>query len=143
VEKPVITFYRSENPLEKRVEALEREVALLKHRVRKLEETLQEMGIERTEEPEKALLTELDLANPKVVVILLDWVSFMLSRVGDEEIKNLVDYYVSIGWISRSVADIILKYAKGLRAESVKGYVDPEDHVKSLDYINRLREAME
>ncbi len=142
MEKPIITFYRADNPLEKRVEALERELSLLKHRVRKLEEALSGLGVEEEKEPEKALLTEIDVSNPRVVEILLDWVSFMLSRVGEEEFKDLLDYYVSIGWISREVAEILLRYARGLRAESVKGYVDPEDHVKSLDYINRLREAM-
>ena len=142
MEKPLITFYRGDNPLEKRVEVLEREVSLLKHRIRKIEEALSSLGIRKEEEPEKALLTDIDTSNPRVVEILLDWVSFMLSRVGDEELKDLLDYYVSIGWISRKVEDILLRYAKGLRVESVKGYVDPEDHVKSLDYINRLKEAM-
>ena len=142
MEKPLITFYRNEDPLIKRVEALEREIGLLKHRVRKLEEALANLGVEEEKEPEKALLTEVDVSNPRVVEILLDWASFMLSRVGDEELKDLLDYYVSIGWISREVADLLLKYARGLRVESVKGYVDPEDHIKSLDYINRLKEAM-
>ena len=139
MEKPLITFSQKDN-IQKRIEALERDLSLLKARVRKLEESLR--SVAHQEEPENVLLKEIDLARPQVVEILMDWVGFLLSRVGDEEFKDLMEYYVSIGWISRSVADLLTKYARGIRVESVKGYVTPEDHIKSLEYINRIREAM-
>lgn len=141
MEKPLITFSRNESPVEKRIEALERELLLLKNRVRKIEEVLKDV-LPQEEENENALLREIDTTNPRVVEIVMDWVGFMLSRVGEEDVATLLDYYVSIGWISRSVAQLLLRYSKGLRVENVKGYMEPEDHVKSLEYINRIREAM-
>jgi len=140
VEKPLISFSEGSSDVEKRLLSLERELLLLKSRVRKLEEALKEYLKE--EEPEEALLTTLDVSNPRVVEIVLDWVNFMLSKVGEEELPVLLDYYRSIGWISREVAEMLLRYARGIRVESYRGYMTPEDHVKSLEYINRIREAM-
>ncbi len=142
MEKPRISFSEPPANLEKKLLSLERELLLLKNRVSKIEELLKETGILRREEPESALLTEIDVSNPRVVELLMDWVGFMLSKVGEEEFPTLLDYYVSIGWISKSVAELLLRYSKGLRVESYRGYMEPEDHVKSLEYINRIREAM-
>lgn len=146
MEKPIITFSREEDPkineLKKQMASLERELLLLKHRVSKIEEVVKKT-YEVVEEPQgEVLLEEIDLRNPKVVEILMDWVTFMLSRVGEGEFNTLMDYYISIGWISKEVAELLKRYAQGLRAENPKGYMEPEDHIKSLEYINRIREAV-
>ena len=142
MEKPVISFSQREDPIEKRLSTLERELLLLKHRVRKLEETVRSIAGMEEEEEENVLLREIDVSNPRVIEIVMDWVGFMLSKVGDEELPTLLEYYRSIGWISKKVKELLLKYAQGLRVEEVKGFMDPEDHIKSLEYINRIREAM-
>ena len=142
MEKPLISFSSKEDPLEKRLATLEREVLLLKHRVRRIEDVLREALGREEESEEQALLNDIDVTKPRVIEILIDWVNFMLSRVGEEELPTLLEYYRSIGWISKNVADLLLRYAQGLRVEEVKGFMEPEDHIKSLEYINRIREAM-
>ncbi len=142
MEKPAISFSAKEDPLERRLTTLEREVLLLKHRVRKIEEALRGVLGEEEGAEENALLTEIDVTKPRVIEILIDWVNFMLSKVGEEELPTLLEYYRSIGWINKKVADLLLRYAQGLRVEEVKGFMEPEDHIKSLEYINRIKEAM-
>ncbi len=126
-------------------ESLERELMYIKKEIISLRSEISKiyrMLGKRVEEREDALLKEVKVTNMRVAELLMEWASFLLSKVGEEDLDAVLDYYVSIGWISNAVADTVKRYARGLRVESVKGYMDPEDHVKSLDYINRIKEAM-
>ncbi len=131
-----------------KLDALEKEILLLKKRISDMERQRPprpQIGMQEPRPIERlpALLSELDLGNVRVIESLLDWVQFMLSKVGREEYPKLIEYYRDIGWISESVAQILLRYAQGMYVEEFQGYMLPEDHAKSLDYITRIKEAME
>ncbi|NPA76775.1 MAG: hypothetical protein GXN93_03400 [Candidatus Diapherotrites archaeon] len=88
------------------------------------------------------LLDHVDLGNVRVIETLIDWVQFLLSKVGQEGIDDVIQYYQEINWITEDVANILRSYARGMRVEGSQGYMMPEDHAKSLDYITRIKEAM-
>jgi len=125
---------------------LEKELLLLKKRLADMEKNRPPRPIigERPApvETHGVLLDSLDLGNVRVIETLLDWVQFMLSKVGPDEYPRLIDYYCNIGWISEEVAEILRRYAQGIYVEEYQGYMLPEDHAKSLDYIARIKEAM-
>ena len=130
-----------------KLEALERELLLLKKRISDIEHQRPprpQIGVQepRPVERPSVLLSELDLGNVRVIEALLDWVQFMLSKVGPDDYPRLIEYYRDIGWISESVADVLLRYGQGIYVEEFQGYMLPEDHAKSLDYITRIKEAM-
>ncbi len=150
---------RSEDRLDeviRRLEAIERELLLLKRRVAKLEG--KEVFPPRADLPrvpppkdkpmpaaagQVVLLERIDVGNVRVIETLLDWVQFIMSKVGPEGFPEIIEYYREIGWISDEVADLLLRYAQGLRVDvEYPGYMLPEDHAKSLDYISRIKEAM-
>ncbi len=138
-----------------KLESIERELLLLKRRVAELEGKNVLPKPVRVPEPkaplpapvpaksvQMVLLPSVDVGNVRVIETLLDWVQFMLSKVGHEGFDDLVNYYVEIGWISDEVADILRKYARGMNVEGTQAYMLPEDHTKSLDFITRIQEAM-
>jgi len=138
-----------------KLEAVERELLLLKRRVAELEGKSVQKKVPRVPEPKAApptpvpasdvrtvLLPSVDVGNVRVIETLLEWVQFMLSKVGQEGFDDLVNYYVDIGWISEAVADVLRRYARGINVEATQAYMLPEDHAKSLDYITRIQEAM-
>lgn len=138
-----------------KLESIERELLFLKRRVAELEGKPTSPKQIRVPEPKvpisrptpasevkMVLLPAVDVGNIRVIETLLDWVQFMLSKVGHEGFDDLVNYYVEIGWISDSVAEILRRYARGMNVDATQAYMLPEDHAKSLDYITRIQEAM-
>ncbi len=138
-----------------KLESIERELLLLKRRVAELEgkpvspkplpvpQPKQQISAPvPAKRVQMVLLPEVDVGNVRVIETLLDWVQFLLSKVGHEGFDDVVNYYVEIGWISDGVAEILRRYARGMNVEATQAYMLPEDHAKSLDYITRIQEAM-
>ena len=74
------------------------------------------------------------------VVILLNWIEFLMERVGRNHLMDALDYYVDIGWISEDVRSEIMTYARGIDyyVEKSTWRLLPEDHTRSLLFIERL-----
>ncbi|RZN41058.1 MAG: flagella protein [Methanosarcinales archaeon] len=87
-----------------------------------------------------AALQHLD-HNPMTAVILLNWIEFLMERVGRNNLMDALDYYVDIEWIGEPVRDEMLAYARGIDyyVEKPTWRLLPEDHTKSLIFIERLR----
>ena len=79
--------------------------------------------------------------NPMTAVILLNWIEFLMERVGRNNLMDALDYYVDIEWIGEPVRDEMLAYARGIDyyVEKPTWRLLPEDHTKSLIFIERLR----
>lgn len=91
---------------------------------------------------EKEPLVRLDAVrkDPTSVVVLLNWIEFLMERVGRNNLMDALDYYVDIGWISDNVRSEIMAYARGIDyyVEKPTWRLLPEDHTKSLLFIERL-----
>jgi flagellar protein FlaD len=117
------------------------------------EESLEKIGEEEGEiqvqEPVNEVITKdgypivrLDSikGDPMSVVVLLNWIEFLMERVGRNNLMDALDYYVDIGWISEDVRSEIMAYARGIDyyVEKPTWRLLPEDHTKSLLFIERL-----
>ncbi len=78
--------------------------------------------------------------DPMSVVVLLNWIEFLMERVGRNNLMDALDYYMDIGWISENVRSEIMAYARGIDyyVEKPTWRLLPEDHTKSLMFIERL-----
>ncbi len=78
--------------------------------------------------------------DPTSVVVLLNWIEFLMERVGRNNLMDALDYYMDIGWISEGVMSEIMAYARGIDyyVEKPTWRLLPEDHTKSLLFIERL-----
>lgn len=67
------------------------------------------------------------------------WLRFMLERVGTNNLPHLLDYYESIGWISRKVANRLLELSKKEKRYTASSWkLSPEEHRKSLLFIEKI-----
>ncbi len=97
---------------------------------------------------EDVVLPEIDQTNPKVIQTVIDWMEFLVERVGHQGIPAVLQYYTDIHWISEDVAEILKRYADGIRVENEPAVeenpqLDPEDHMKSLDYILQIKDLQQ
>lgn len=78
--------------------------------------------------------------NPMTAIVLLNWIEFLMERVGRNNLMEALDYYIDIGWISENVRNEVLAYARGIDyyVEKPTWRLLPEDHTKSLIFIERL-----
>ncbi len=106
-----------------------------------LERAPQDNGSQRTNGVKLTALPP----DSKGIIFLLKWIEYLVERVGYEELENVLDYYVDIGWISENVLFSILRYAKGIKLYHEKsdwrpvGYLNVQDHIMSLMFIEALR----
>lgn len=78
----------------------------------------------------------------------LRWTQFLIDKVGKEGLERTLDYYLNLGWIDETMIDKVLEIARGTVGHKKK---DPtkkstwkmgaEDHVKSLEFIRRIKET--
>ncbi|APH38520.1 FlaD/FlaE family flagellar protein [Methanohalophilus halophilus] len=91
----------------------------------------------------KLPLLDLDIVKkkPTNIIVLLNWIEFLMERVGRNNLMDVLDYYVDIGWISEGVRSEIMAYARGIDyyVEKPTWRLLPEDHTKSLLFIEKLR----
>ncbi|WP_406656561.1 FlaD/FlaE family flagellar protein [Methanolobus sp. ZRKC2] len=99
---------------------------------------------EGTQKNPKELIPMVRLENirtdPTSVVVLLNWIEFLMERVGRNNLMDALDYYVDIGWISEDVRAEVMAYARGIDyyVEKPTWRLLPEDHTKSLLFVERL-----
>jgi flagellar protein FlaD len=93
-----------------------------------------------TKEEGKYRLPHLD-NRPETSIILLNWIEFLMEKVGRNNLVDVLDYYVEIGWISEEVSMKMFTYADGIDyyVEKPTWKLLPEDHTKSLMFIEQLR----
>jgi len=78
--------------------------------------------------------------NPENSIVLLNWVEFLMEKVGRNNLMDILDYYTEIGWIGDNVSGKILAYASGIDYydEKPTWKLMPQDHTKSLMFIEKL-----
>jgi len=98
-----------------------------------------EENLKRTRSTNAPLLESIYNA-PETSIILLNWVEFLMEKVGRNNLLDVLDYYSEIGWISDGVSNKILAYATGIDYydEKPTWKLMPQDHTKSLMFIARL-----
>jgi hypothetical protein len=94
------------------------------------------------------LLMEIDMADIQQVQNVLDWVAFLLLKVGHTGLPKLLEYYRNVGWISNPVKDRLEDYAKGLEIEEEpkKAMHDGlvlADQKRSLELFYKIVESQE
>lgn len=84
-------------------------------------------------------LTHLD-NSAESSIVLLNWINFLLEKVGRNNIIDVIKYYIEIDWINEEVGSKMVDYTDGLDyyVEKPTWKLLPDDHVKSLMYIGML-----
>lgn len=78
---------------------------------------------------------------PETSIVLLNWIEFLMEKVGRNNLFDVLEYYIEIGWINEEVCSKMMAYASGIDyfVERPSWKLLPEDHTKSLLFIEQLR----
>lgn len=84
-------------------------------------------------------LTQIKNEQP-FVKLCMEWLEFLLELVGNNNMPEILDYYVGIGWISDDARLELMLMAQGMDNYTEKGdwKLHPDDHLKSLWFIEHL-----
>ncbi|HLH86728.1 MAG TPA: FlaD/FlaE family flagellar protein [Thermoplasmataceae archaeon] len=76
------------------------------------------------------------------LMVALRWLEFLLDNYGPENTADILDYYESIGWISSSVKEQMIKFTKmtGIISPVQEYKVKPtiQDHIVTMLFIEKL-----
>ena len=83
--------------------------------------------------------------DPERVVVLMKWLQFLVDKVGKDNLSDVLEYYVDIGWISEKIVMNLIEYSEGITEEkehrefAEKNELQAKDHIQSLLFIQRLK----
>jgi len=91
-------------------------------------------------------------SNPESIIVLMNWLQYLVNRCGHDNLANVLDYYVDVDWISDDVKISLLEYATGItegnnhssestskKKEEKTSDLPSKDHIQSYLYIQRLK----
>jgi flagellar protein FlaD len=86
-------------------------------------------------------------SDPESVIVLMKWLQHLIDKCGRDNLNNILEYYVDIGWISQDAKISLIDYSHGI-TEDKKGEatqrkevtdLPSKDHIQSLIYIQKLK----
>jgi len=76
-------------------------------------------------------------------IIALKWMDYLVNTFGIKRMAEILDFYTDIGWISKSVKDLLINYSRGYVLREMHVVEEPNtptlrDHIRSLIFIAKL-----
>ncbi|MBS3778396.1 MAG: hypothetical protein KGY50_03780 [Candidatus Thermoplasmatota archaeon] len=91
-------------------------------------------------------------ANPESIIVLMNWLQYLVNRCGHDHLSQVLDYYVEVDWITDDVKISLLEYSTGItegkdvkadsssrKKEEKTAHLHSKDHIQSYLYIQRLK----
>jgi archaellum component FlaD/FlaE len=72
--------------------------------------------------------------------ICMEWLKYLMNRVGGNNLDEVLTYYKELGWISDDVRQELLRYSAGISHNGKKSdwKLTKTDHIKSIWFIQKL-----
>jgi len=85
--------------------------------------------------------------DPESIIIVMKWLQFLIDKCGHMNLKEILDYYVDIGWINDDVKISLIDYSSGISEDKFKkgkfqqnaNDFSSSDHIQSLMFIQKLK----
>ncbi len=86
--------------------------------------------------------------DPESIIVLMKWLQYLIDKCGRDNLANIMDYYVDVGWISQNAKISLLDYSNGITEEPVKKEelsrknitdLPSKDHIQSFIFIQKLK----
>jgi flagellar protein FlaD len=82
--------------------------------------------------------------DPESIVVIMKWLQYLVDKASKNNLPDILDYYVDIGWISDDVRYDLLSYSKGITEETAQtgtrtSHLPTRDHLQSLLFIQKLK----
>lgn len=87
--------------------------------------------------------------DPESIIVLMNWLQYLIDRCGYTNLKNILEYYVDIDWITDDVRMSLLDYSTGIKQEkdeknkpytsSKIHHLPSKNHIQSYMFIQKLK----
>ncbi len=105
----------------------------------------EEIDVSKTSEIDLEPLTNVP-NNPESIIVLMKWMQYLIDKCGRDNLSNILDYYVDIGWISEDAKISLIDYSHGITEDADKKDLNKnisdlpsKDHIQSLVFIQKLK----
>lgn len=87
-------------------------------------------------------------SDPESIIVLMKWLQYLIDRCGRDNLSNILDYYVDIGWISEDAKISLVDFSHGITEDKTEGEttsnkditnLPSKDHIQSLIFIQKLK----
>lgn len=84
-------------------------------------------------------------SDPESIIVLMKWLQYLIDKCGRDNLSNILDYYVDIGWITQDAKISLIDYSHGITEEDKKGEaikisdLPSKDHIQSFIFIQKLK----
>lgn len=146
--KPITEEWeKPESDMKKLVDVIER----LEERVANIEEGKTPYSTESVKIPGSSQGWEIDPlqdvpSDPESIIVLMKWLQQLIDKCGRDNLSNILEYYVDIGWLSQDAKISLIDYSHGIteekKGESAKkdvSHLPSKDHIQSLIFIEKLK----
>ena len=77
----------------------------------------------------------------------MKWLQYLIDRCGRDNLANILDYYVDIGWISEDAKIKLVDFSHGITEDETEAdtkkrditNLPSKDHIQSLIFIQKLK----
>lgn len=85
--------------------------------------------------------------DPERIIVIMKWLQYLIDRCGQDNLANILDYYVDIGWISEDAKIKLVDFSHGITEDKTDGdtikrditNLPSKDHIQSLIFIQKLK----
>lgn len=88
--------------------------------------------------------------NPESIIVLMNWLQYLINQCGYKNLDTILEYYVDINWITDDVKMGLLDYSNGIKKEKMTSSVEnkakeehttlhSKDHIQSYMFIQKLK----
>ncbi len=86
--------------------------------------------------------------DPERIIVIMKWLQFLIDKCGRDNLSNILDYYVDIGWISEDAKIRLVDFSHGITEDNIGGEsvsnkditnLPSKDHIQSLIFIQKLK----
>jgi len=86
--------------------------------------------------------------DPKSIIVLMNWLQYLIDRCGHDNLSDILDYYVDVDWITDDVKISLIDYSNGITSESNSSSkasdkkvtnLPSKDHIQSFLFIQKLK----
>ena len=84
--------------------------------------------------------------DPESIIVLMKWLQHLIDKCGHDNLSDILNYYVDIGWISEDAKISLIDYSQGITEDKKVNYnktdashLPSKDHIQSLIFIEKLK----
>lgn len=137
-ERPITQFIENNSDEERKVKVIDVPKSFSANSV--IKDVIKRFEEKNAEDDSEGMLPLRHIKNDLTsLVIVLEWMKYLVDKAGTRGAREILKHYVRLGWITPEVYKFLSKYIIGPKNTKRDYTLTFQDHVMSLFFISRLK----